>query len=237
MDKITGKTNYDKIATIYISHAEDKLSWNNLYERPYMLSIFDGFTNKKILDAGSGTGFYSKYAIDKNAEVIAVDASQKMLDHLGKTIVSPKLEMYKANLADGLPFIVSDSIDYIVCSLALHYLENWGTIISEFYRVLKKTGKLYVSTHHPFADYLVLNKKSYFDKYFVEDKWGSGKNSFNVFFYTRSLSDLLKPFLHSAFHILSIDEPLPTAECKRLSPGVFKSLSEQPAFLFMVLQK
>jgi len=83
----------------------------------------------------------------------------------------------------------------------------------------------------------VLNKKSYFDKYLVKDKWGSGKKSFNVFFYTRSLSDLLKPFLHSDFKILSIDEPLPKAECKRLSPKVFKSLSKQPAFLFMVLQK
>ena len=237
MDKIAGKTNYDKIAAIYIPHAENKLSWNNLYERPYMLSIFDDFKNKKILDAGCGKGFYSKYAIDKNAEVMAIDASQKMLDHLGKTNTSARLIMYKANLADGLPFIASDSIDYIICSLALHYLENWETIITEFYRVLKKTGKLYISIHHPFADYLVLNKKSYFDKYLVEDKWGSGKNSFNVFFYTRSLSDLLRPFLHSAFNILSIDEPLPTTECKRLAPKIFNSLSKQPAFLFMVLEK
>jgi len=237
MDKLADKTNYDKIAAIYIPHADNKLSWNNLYERPYMISIFDDFTNKKILDAGCGTGFYSQYAIDKNAEVIAVDASEKMLNHLGKTIASPKLEMYKADLADGLSFIASDSVDYIICSLALHYLENWETIISEFYRVIKKTGKLYVSTHHPFADYLILNKKSYFDKYLVKDKWGSGKNSFNVFFYTRSLSDLLKPFIHSAFHILSINEPLPTTECKRLAPKIFKSLTKQPAFLFIVLEK
>ena len=237
MDDIADKTNYDKIAAIYIPHAENKFSWNNLYERPYMLSIFDDFTNKKILDAGCGTGFYSRYAIDKNAEVIAVDASQKMLDHLAKTIVSSKLKMYKANLVEGLSFILPDSIDYIICSLALHYLENWGTVIAEFYRVLKKTGKLYVSTHHPFSDYLILNKKSYFDKYLVKDKWGSGKNSFNVFFYTRPLSDLLKPFLYSPFKILSIDEPLPTQECKKLAPKIFKSLSKHPAFLFMVLQK
>jgi len=53
---MAAKTNYDKIAPVYIAHAEDELSWNNLYERPYMLSIFDNFTGKKILDAGCGTG-------------------------------------------------------------------------------------------------------------------------------------------------------------------------------------
>jgi len=47
-------------------------------------SPFYNFKNKKILDVGCGTGFYSKYAIDKNAEVIAVDASQEMLDHLAR---------------------------------------------------------------------------------------------------------------------------------------------------------
>ena len=234
---MVNKTNYDKIAAAYIQHAADKSSWNNLYERPYMLSIFDDFRHKKLLDAGCGTGFYSKYAIDKGADVIGVDASKKMLEHLGKTIVSPKLKVYKADLADGFPFIEPGSLDYIICSLALHYIENWEPTIAEFYRVLKKKGKIYISTHHPFADYLILKKKSYFDKYLVEDEWGSGENSFKVSFYTRSLSDLLKPFLQSAFNILSIDEPLPTPECERVAPKIFQTLKNQPAFIFLVLQK
>lgn len=237
MNKIAGKTNYDKIAAAYIKHAEDKFSWNNLYERPYMISIFDDFTNKKIIDAGCGTGFYSKYAVDKNADVIAIDASQKMLDHLSKTTASAKLKTYKADLANGLTYIEPGSVDYIICSLALHYLENWDTIIAEFYRVLKQNGKLYISTHHPLSDYLILKKKSYFDKFLVKDKWGSGKNSFKVFFYTRPLSGVLKPFIDSPFKILSVDEPLPTQECKRAAPGIFKKLSTQPSFLFLVLQK
>jgi SAM-dependent methyltransferase len=237
MNKIVDKTNYDNIATTYINHAENKLSWNSLYERPYMISIFDDFTNKKILDVGCGTGFYSKYAIDKNADVTAIDGSQKMLDHLSKTISSTKLKIHKADLADGLPFIEPGSLDYIICSLVLHYIENWDTIISEFYRVLKQNGKIYISTHHPFADYLILKKKSYFDKFLAEDEWGSGKDSFKVFFYTRPLSDVLKPFINSPFKILSIDEPLPTPECKRAAPEIFEKLYTQPSFLFLVLQK
>lgn len=237
MDKISGKTNYDKIASTYLHHANDKLSWNNLYERPYMLSVFDDFRGKKVLDAGCGTGFYSKFAIEKKAEVIAVDASQKMLDHVNETISSSALNLYKADLANGLPFVQNDSQDYIICSLALHYIENWETIINDFYRILKKNGKIYISTHHPFADYLLLKKKSYFDTYLVEDTWGSGKKPFKVFYYTRPLTELLSPILKSAFKILSITEPLPTTECKILAPKIYKKLNEQPAFLFLILQK
>jgi SAM-dependent methyltransferase len=237
MNKIVAKTNYDKIASKYIKHAEDEFSWNNLHERPHMISIFDDFRNKKILDAGCGTGFYSKYAIDKGATVIAVDASAEMLEHVTNTINSPKLKTYKADLADKLFFIESSSLDYIVCSLALHYIENWNSVISEFYRVLNKTGKLYISTHHPFMDYLILKKKSYLDKFLVQDEWGSSTNSFKVFYYTRPLSDVLKPIIHSPFTILSIDEPKPTEECKRKSPEIFEKLSNQPSFLFIVLQK
>jgi SAM-dependent methyltransferase len=145
--------------------------------------------------------------------------------------------MYKADLAEGLPFIASGSVDYIICSLALHYLENLNVIIEDFYRILKKSGKLYVSTHHPFADYLILNKKTYFDNYLVEDVWGKGKNSFKVFFYTRPLNQLLEPFIRSPFTILSLDEPLPNEECKRSAPDIFEKLSKHPSFLFLVVQK
>src|SRR5258706_7691261 len=198
-----------------------------------MISVFDDFTNKKIIDAGCGTGFYSKYAVDKNADVIAVDASQNMLDHLSKTTKSAKLKTYKADLASGLPFIESGSVDYIICSLALHYLESWDIIIAEFYRVLKQNGKLYISTHNPLSDYLILKKKSYFDKFLVEDKWGSGKNSFKVFFYTMPLNEVMKPFIISPFKILSVDEPMTSQEFNSAATVIFKKLSMQLSYLFI----
>ncbi|MGD9202263.1 MAG: methyltransferase domain-containing protein [Chitinispirillia bacterium] len=49
-----------------------------------MLSIFDDFKNKNVLDVGAGTGFYSFYALNQNAHVTAVDASQFMLDFIKK---------------------------------------------------------------------------------------------------------------------------------------------------------
>ena len=88
------ETNYDKIAETYLRHAGDKVSWNNLYERPYMLSIFDDFST--------------------------VDASQKMFDHVAESISSPKLKLYRSDLADGLSFVESESLDYMYAHL--HYI-------------------------------------------------------------------------------------------------------------------
>ena len=38
MTDVSDITNYDSIAEIYLAHIERPNSWNNLYERPYMLS-------------------------------------------------------------------------------------------------------------------------------------------------------------------------------------------------------
>lgn len=234
---VADKTNYDNISDIYIQEIEKNLSWNNIYERPHMLSIFDDFTHKNVLDVGSGTGYYSFYALKQDATVISVDASQKMLNYISQKDISNKIRTVKSDLASGFSFIKNDSQDYIICSLVLHYIENWDYIIDEFYRVLKKGGKLYVSTHHPFTDYLQLNKKSYFDKYFLEDTWGSKENSYKVHYYTRSLTDLLSPFLKSRLSILNIEEPLPTAICKELDIKTYNRLRAKPGFMFLTLKK
>ena len=202
-----------------------------------MLSIFDSFSNKNVLDAGCGTGFYSFYALKQNANVTAVDASQNMLDYIKKKDKLNEIKIYKADLKNGLPFIKSNSQDYIISSLFLHYIKNWKIIIDDFYRILKNNGKLYISTSHPFTDFLYLKKESYFDKYFVEDTWGPKKKPFKVHYYTRSLTDMLKPFLNSNFNISAIEEPLPTLKCKKLAPDIYQRLKEKPAFIFLTLKK
>jgi len=237
MQNIVDLTNYDSIADIYTTKVDNDLSYNNLYERPYMLSIFENFENKNVLDVGCGTGFYSFYALQQKANIIAVDASQKMLDFIAESDEAKKIKLFRADLKDGLPFIESDSQDIIICSLVLHYIENWETIITDFYRILKTNGKLYVSTHHPFADYLFLKKESYFAKYFLEDTWNTNDKPFKVHYYTRSLTDLLKPFINSKFKIRSIEEPQPTKKCQELSLKTYQKLIEKPSFIFLTLEK
>ncbi len=230
-------TNYDDISNVYIELVDRKLSWNNLYERPYMLSVFDDFKGKNVLDAGCGSGFYSLYALKQKASVTAVDLSESMLDYVKKKDKKKRIKFYQADLSRGLPFIEPESQDYIISALFLHYIENWDTLVKDFYRVLKPGGKLYISTHHPFSDYNYFKKENYFKKYFVEDVWGKTLKPFKVHFYIRPLTDILKPFLDADFVIRNIEEPLPPLKCKKTAPDVYKKLSEEPAFIFLTMEK
>ena len=238
MSKTVDLTNYDSIAEIYISKVEKELSWNNLYEREYMTSIFDDFDGKSVLDVGAGTGFYAKYALNHNAtQVIAVDASQKMLDYIAANDESKSIGLYKADLKDGLPQIATNSQDYIICSLVLHYIEDWRCIFEDFHRILKPNGKLYISTHHPLNDYIYLDKPNYFKKYIIKDTWGQGDNQFDVHYYTRPLSDLMRPIIDSPFIMECMAEPLPSQRCKELATEIYEQLSAKPGFLFFTLRK
>jgi len=152
MKDISETTSYDSIADIYIAHTERLESWNNLYERPYMISQFPPFKGKNILDVGCGSGFYTEYALRQGARVTAIDASKLLLDKLSTRLNTPALRTVYADIAKPLS-LDSDSFDYIICSLVLHYIKDWGPLLAELHRVMKVGGQMFISTHHP---YLVL---------------------------------------------------------------------------------
>lgn len=231
-------TNYDSIADMYIAHTERPQSWNNLYERPYMISRFPLFKGKNILDVGCGSGFYSEYALRQGACVTAVDASRLLLDKLSARLNTPALRTVRLDIAKTFP-LDSDSFDYIICSLVLHYIKDWGSLLAELHRVMKAGGQMFISTHHPYLvlQYSLFKDISYFDTVLVEDTWGRGANSFKVHYYTRPLEAILKPITSSRFRIVSIDEPLPDERCKNLSPRTFQRFTKEPGFLFITLGK
>jgi hypothetical protein len=103
---------------------------------------------------------------------------------------------------------------------------------------MKKGGRLVISTTHPFAIYQHFKQYSYFEFRLVEDTWGLGTGRpFKTRYYIRPLNEVLRPIIQSKFKVISIDEPLPIEECKKISPETYKRLSERPAFLFIVLEK
>jgi SAM-dependent methyltransferase len=232
-------TSYDSISVEdYLAHVERPLSWNNLYERPSLIARLPELKGKKVLDTGCASGFFTEYALNNGANVTAVDISQAMLDRLASKVKSPKLKVFRADISQPMPFLKSNSYDCVICSLVIHYIRDWGPLLAELYRVMKKGGRLVISTHHPFSLYLYLKPESYFDFRLVEDTWGSsGPHPFKVHYYIRPLNEVLRPIIESKFKIVSIDEPLPTEKCRKADPEAYKRFSEGPGFLFFVLEK
>jgi SAM-dependent methyltransferase len=231
-------TNYDPIAEIFLAHIARPDSWNNLYERPNTLSRLPTLRDKNVLDLGCSSGFYTEHALKTGAKVTAVDVSKKLIDRLASRIKSPKLRLFCADISQPMPFLESASLDYVICSLVIDYIKDWGNLFTELYRVMKTGGRLVISTHHPFAEYLHFKQYGYFEFKFVEDTWGLGTGRpFKTHYYIRPLSETLKPIIESKFKIISIDEPLPTEKCKEIDPETYERLSQRPAFLFIVLER
>ena len=232
----TSDTNYDPIAERYLSEIEQPLSWNNRYERPYMLGLLGDLRGKRVLDLGCGSGFYSEVALRLGATVTAVDASERMLTHVRSKLHSENLRLIKADLAERLPMIPGASQDVAICSLVLHYLRDWDTVLSEIERVLAAAGEVHISTHHPFADYLLLKKASYFEHRLVEDQWG-GSNPYCVHYYTRSLADVMKAVLASRMTLTRVHEPIPPPELHAAASKQGSTSEQQPGLLFLSLRK
>ncbi len=232
-------TSYDSIdLEAYIRHIERPLSWNNLYERPYVISRLPALRDKNVLDIGCASGFYTEYALNTGANVTAADISKAMTDRLTSRIKSPKLNTICADISQTMPFLEPDTFDCVIASLVFHYIKDWEPLLAELYRVMKNGGRLVISTHHPFSMYLYLKPESYFDFKLVEDTWGAkGPRPFKVNYYIRPLTEVLRPIIQSKFKIISIDEPLPDERCKEMAPETYKKLGEKPGFLFIVLEK
>jgi SAM-dependent methyltransferase len=235
-------TNYDPIADAFIAHAGRVDSWNNLFERPNTLARLPGLAGKNVLDLGCSTGFYTEYALEHDASVTAIDASQILIARLADKLKSPKVKLHCADIGQPMSFLKSDSFDVVICSLVLDYVKDWKPVMAELYRVIKKGGRVVISTGHPFAQYLYLQRigqpKSYFAFEMFEDIWGRrGPQPFSTHYYIRPLHEVLRPIIQSKFKIISIDEPPPDEKCKKISPETYEKLLERPAFLFIVLEK
>ncbi|MEZ9302310.1 malonyl-[acyl-carrier protein] O-methyltransferase BioC [Vibrio breoganii] len=127
---------------------------------------------KQILDVGCGTGYLTEKLLQRGAEVVALDLSDKMLDQA--RLRCGKQVTYYLGDAEALPF-ADDSFDYVVSSLALQWCEDLSVPIRESKRVCKVGGHVLFSTLVEGSLYELKQAWSYVDQYqhvkqFVSEK-------------------------------------------------------------------
>lgn len=133
--------------------------------------------------------------------------------------------------------IPSKSADLIISSLVFHYIENWEPLFQDFYRILKQTGSIVFSTHHPHADWLWFKKKNYFLKEVYEEVWAIKGKNYPIQYIHRTLSEMFEVFKKTGFIVDELKEPFPLSEAKNLNPKAFIKLTTKPQFLFFRLKK
>ncbi|OLQ71369.1 SAM-dependent methyltransferase [Photobacterium proteolyticum] len=227
---------YSKYAEQYDSAVQDNI-YNAHFERPSMQAMLDDLSGKDVLDLGCGSGVYAEFLIKQGASSITcIDASEEMIKlvrhKLGDRVVS-----YTQDLSIGLPKEKSNSTDVIICPLVLHYLQDLSTLFDDVNRVLKPSGYMVFSTHHPFADFECSTSGNYFECELVKDIWDTVGTPVDVTFYRRSLTEIMTAITNSGLVVSQLSEGIVSEKVKELSLQHYEHLSNNPNFIFIKCQK
>ncbi|WP_409300892.1 class I SAM-dependent methyltransferase [Peribacillus sp. SCS-155] len=230
MNKSVSDT-YDRLASAYANNVDTESPYNSYYERPAMMSMIpDSLNGKAVLDAGCAAGWYAEQLVKRGAKVTGIDISKKMVDEARKRL-NGKAEILHYDLQDALPF-EANSFDYIVSSLTLHYLREWGFTFQEWERVLQPGGYILFSVHHPFMDFSRLNCKDYFEKKLINETWKKSGVTTEVSFYRRSLQDIISQTTEF-FMLETLFEPRPQEKMNEVDESTFNYLINNPHFLII----
>lgn len=226
---------YDAIADTYASKV-DAAPYNALYERPAMMALLPPIEGARIFDAGCGSGWYAQQLLDRGAIVDGVDASASMVEYARRRLlkgasaeIRNRMRLQVADLAESLPFD-NEMFDGVMSPLVLHYMRDWRPALREMRRILKPSGWLLFSTHHPAADAALFATTNYQATEHVVDHWDWLGD---VEFYRRSLAEIVMSVIESGFTIERLVEPAPSEEFRAAKPRGYDELMRQPAFLII----
>ena len=101
------------------------------------------------LDAACGTGRFAGFLASRGHQVIGVDSSPDMLGYARRRVPDGE---FRLGELDRLP-LPDDSVDVIVCALALVHVPRLEPVLAEFARVLRRRGPGHLRraprTRHP----------------------------------------------------------------------------------------
>lgn len=79
--------------------------------------------NKSILDAACGPGKYAEILLSRNAQVTGFDLSPEMIKFAKERNANQGI-FFLHDLSEPLTMIKDKSFDFVLCALALQYLED-----------------------------------------------------------------------------------------------------------------
>jgi SAM-dependent methyltransferase len=230
-------------------------------EKPAMYGKLPNLKNKSVLCVGCGTGEECNYIKSLGVKkIVGIDISKRLIGYAKKNY--PDIEFYVMDM-EKLDFPRS-SFDFVYSSLVFHYLKDWTKALKSIYKVLKNNGILLFSTHHPmkwgaekkrtgiakkrFKDkrwvlmgYVKYNDEKKYKVYGdylnvrkVKDIWF---DEFEISYYHKPLSLIIKEILNSGFKIVDFIEPKPINSAKNKDRRFWEIHRKIPLFIIFELKK
>lgn len=132
--------------------------------------IIHNLSFTSVLDAGSGSGVYSDYIRHQYPQVLidAVDISKKVVNLSRK--IFPQINFQQLDIQN---LNKKNSYDLICCIDVLEHIENDQKVMENFYRALKKGGKIVI--HVPKQ-----KPKIFFPKFIPHDHAQHKRDGYNL---------------------------------------------------------
>jgi SAM-dependent methyltransferase len=176
------------------------------------LRLIGDATGKRVVDLGCGAGHNAVALARHGAKVIAVDASANQLNIARRLAeeFETKVETHLGDMAD-LSFITSGSVDTVLSTQALGYVDDINRVFRQVHRILKPEAPIVLSLDHPFG--LLLEhvggvpvlQGSYFDRAPLHRRIAE----IPVTVYPHTVSGLFTSLHRANFRVDAIYEPEP----------------------------
>ncbi len=116
------------------------------YESGLILDLLRPATGERILDAGSGTGIFTREFLARGAEVVGIDVSFPMLRYASRKAAGPfSRDAWVVADMVALPF-ADNAFDKSVSVAALEFIADEKRAVGELFRVTKPGGTIVVAT-------------------------------------------------------------------------------------------
>lgn len=107
-----------------------------------LLAFLDNLGNgNRILDVGTGTGYYLNLMQKRGNDCIGVDLSENMLQQLRSNYADLKVQLADAR---RLPFI-DNSFDALISVETLRYFQDRESLLKEIFRVVRPGGYIFIT--------------------------------------------------------------------------------------------
>ena len=234
-DKHLAYDAYERLADNYARLIDTK-PHNAFYERPATLDLLPKVRGLDVLDAGCGPGVYAEELLKRGARVVAVDASDRMIE-LARKRLGPHAVIHQVDLSRPPTTFNDRQFDVVLAPLCLDYIADWSSLFREFFRLLKAGGYFVMSAGHPSFDAEYFGTNAYFSVERVECTWTGFGRKVVMPSYRRSLQEFLMPIVNAGLQLDRIVEPLPTDEFKAADPVRYQALMRRPGFLCIRARK
>ncbi|MFF4593790.1 class I SAM-dependent methyltransferase [Amycolatopsis sp. NPDC001319] len=221
---------YRDHADVYARFAEHSAA-NSLYDRPAILRLAGDVAGKRVLELGCAGGGLTARLAERGADVLALDREPRLVA-LTRERLGPRAQVEVADLEQPLTMVADGSVDVVVASLVLHYVEHWSPLLDELRRCLKPGGALVFSVHHPITGWFRSDRTDYHRTELVSEQWDWDGQQVTARLFRRPLSAIFGLLRDARFAIDVVDEPRPERGAG-VDPEMFEVLSTKPVFLFV----